>query len=94
MTASPAAISAMAGSMDVAARMQVQGSDGEFVGTVDTVEPTRIILTSVDDVAQGQHHAIPRTAIAGVTGDTVMLSFTSDQAFRSWNAVPAPNGVR
>jgi hypothetical protein len=39
--------------------MEVLGSDGEHIGTVDKVQDDRIILTKSDPNAGGIHHSIP-----------------------------------
>lgn len=69
--------------------MDVIGADGVHVGTVDHVEGDRIKLTKKDsgaDVEEGQgshaghHHYISKGLIAGVEGDTVLLSANADVA--------------
>jgi hypothetical protein len=45
---------------DIREHMEVVGSDGEHVGTVDHCEGPNIIkLTKSDPAAGGQHHYIP-----------------------------------
>jgi hypothetical protein len=62
--------------------MEVVGSDGKHVGTVDHMDGDRIKLTRKDDPdGSGQHHHyIPASSIAGVEGNKVKLSMPADQA--------------
>jgi hypothetical protein len=62
--------------------MEVVGSDGKHVGTVDHMDGDRIKLTRKDDPdGSGQHHHyIPASSIAGVEGNQVKLSMPADQA--------------
>ncbi|WP_431270883.1 DUF2171 domain-containing protein [Dankookia sp. P2] len=62
--------------------MEVVGSDGKHVGTVDHMDGDRIKLTKKDDPdGSGQHHHfIPASSIAGVEGNQVKLSMPADQA--------------
>ena len=71
-------------SMDrVSEHMEVVGSDGEHVGTVDKVRGDRIILTKTDAEAGGRHHSIPCSWIESVD-DRVTLNRTADEAQRAW----------
>ena len=63
--------------------MDVVGSDGSHVGTVDKVRGDRILLTKSDADAGGRHHSIPSSWIATV--DTkVTLSKSADEAKKHW----------
>ncbi|SEN18330.1 hypothetical protein SAMN05192583_2162 [Sphingomonas gellani] len=63
--------------------MDVVGSDGEHVGTVDKVRGDRIVLTKSDADAGGHHHSIPSRWIQTV--DTkVTLSKTAQEAKNHW----------
>lgn len=64
--------------------MEVVGSDGVHVGTVDKVAGDRIILTKNDKDAGGAHHSIPSRWIESVAADTVTLEKTADQAKAEW----------
>jgi hypothetical protein len=64
--------------------MDVVGSDGAHVGTVDKAAGDRIILTKSDTDAGGEHHSIPSRWIASVVGQTVTLEKTADQAKDEW----------
>ena len=49
---------------DIKEHMEVLGSDGQHVGTVDSMEGSdQIKLTKTDPKAGGQHHFIPVTWI-------------------------------
>lgn len=63
--------------------MEVVGSDGEHVGTVDKVRGDRIILTKNDDDAGGRHHSIPSNWLQSVD-DKVTISKTADDAKKHW----------
>ena len=47
----------------ISEHMEVVGSDGGHVGTVDKVEGDRIKLTKTDPVSGGQHHYIPLSLV-------------------------------
>lgn len=63
--------------------MDVVGSDGEHVGTVDKVRGDRVILTKGDADAGGRHHSFPSSWIQSVD-DKVTLSKTAEQAKDHW----------
>ena len=65
-------------------QMEVVGSDGEHLGTVDHVEHNRIKLRSNDPAAGGQHHWLAQEMIAKVDGNTVRLTVPAAQARQSW----------
>lgn len=66
--------------------MDVVGSDGEHVGTVDKLRGDRIILTKNDKDAGGVHHSIPSSWIKSVDAQKVTLEKTADQAHATWRA--------
>ena len=63
--------------------MDVVGSDGEHVGTVDKVRGDRIILTKSDADAGGRHHSIPSRWIQSVD-DKVTIRKTAEDAKAHW----------
>ena len=63
--------------------MEVTGSDGGHVGTVDCARGDRIILTKSDEAAGGVHHAIP-CAWIGSVDDKVVLNVEAEEARRRW----------
>ena len=66
----------------VTEHMEVHGSDGEQVGTVDKVRDDRIILTKGED-AGGVHHSIPCSWVESVE-DKVVLNRTAREAKDGW----------
>jgi len=67
----------------VTEHMEVVGSDGAHVGTVDKVRGDRIILTKSDPDAGGHHHSIPSRWIRSVD-DKVTIRKTADEAHAHW----------
>lgn len=67
----------------VTEHMEVLGSDGEKIGTVDKVRGDRIILTKSDAEAGGHHHSIPSRWIDSVD-DKVTLRKSADEAKAAW----------
>ncbi|ONF96882.1 DUF2171 domain-containing protein [Sphingomonas jeddahensis] len=67
----------------VSEHMEVVGSDGSHVGTVDKVRGDRILLTKTDKDAEGRHHSIPSSWITTVA-DKVTLSKSADEAKKHW----------
>lgn len=67
----------------VTEHMEVVGSDGEHVGTVDKVRGDRILLTKSDPDAGGHHHSIPSRWIQSVD-DKVTIRKTADEAHAHW----------
>jgi hypothetical protein len=69
---------------DIREHMEVLGSDGEHVGTVDYMDgPHSIKLTKSDPKAGGQHHLIPVDWIAKVD-QHVHLKKSSKDAKAQW----------
>ena len=67
----------------VTEHMEVVGSDGGHVGTVDCTRGDDIILTKSDPDAGGVHHAIPCGWVDRVD-DKVRLTLTADEAMDRW----------
>lgn len=65
-------------------QMEVVGSDGKHVGTVDHCEDDRIKLARNDPAAQGQHHYIPLAQADHIDGNRVCLTVSADQAMQQW----------
>ena len=63
--------------------MEVVGSDGQHVGTVDKVRGDRILLTKSDKDAGGHHHSIPSSWLKSVDAK-VALTKTADEAKKHW----------
>ncbi|HEX8380081.1 MAG TPA: DUF2171 domain-containing protein [Allosphingosinicella sp.] len=67
----------------VTEHMEVLGSDGEKIGTVDAVHGDRIVLTKNDENAGGHHHSIPCSWIEKVD-ERVTVNKTREEAMREW----------
>jgi hypothetical protein len=67
----------------VTEHMEVVGSDGEHLGTVDKVRGDRILLTRSDADSGGHHHSIPSRWIRTVD-DKVTLAKTAKEARGHW----------
>ena len=63
--------------------MEVVGSDGSHVGTVDKIRGDHIILTRSDQESGGVHHSVPCGWIEEV-GDKVVLGIGGDEAKERW----------
>ena len=63
--------------------MEVVGSDGQHVGTVDKVRGDRIILTKNDQDAGGRHHSIPSRWLQSVD-EKVTIGKTAEDAKQHW----------
>lgn len=64
--------------------MEVLGSDGGFVGTVDHVQDSEIKLTKSSDTS-GQHHFIPLDWVSTVDSK-IHLSKAARDAKTQWRA--------
>jgi hypothetical protein len=64
--------------------MEVIGSDGKHVGTVDCMKgEDKIMLTKGDPQSGGQHHLVPLTLVQRVD-DKVHLSKPARQIMLEW----------
>ena len=64
--------------------MNVLGSDGNHVGTVDKVKGEKIVLTKNDPMSHGKHHMIPMDWVSSVVQNEIRLNQTTEQAFSNW----------
>ena len=64
--------------------MEVVGSDGQHVGTVDKLA---IKLTKNDPAAHGQHHIISIDSVASVSNGKLMLNVPANQAVQEAKSV-------
>ena len=72
--------------MDIKEHMEVLGSDGKHVGTVDcTKGEDKIVLTKGDPKSGGQHHVIPISWVDRIDSH-VHLNKSSKDAFAQWQA--------
>jgi len=69
----------------VTEHMEVVGSDGSHVGTVDKVRGDRILLTKSDSGAGGMHHSVPCSWVEKVD-DKVVLNKSADEATSEWRS--------
>ncbi len=67
----------------VTEHMEVVGSDGAHVGTVDYVRRDDLVLTKSDNSAGGIHHRIPCGWVDRVE-DKVTLNLTAEEALARW----------
>jgi hypothetical protein len=65
--------------------MDVVGSDGSHVGTVDKVRGDRIILAKSDPDSGGIHHSIPCSWVENVD-ERVTLNRSADEAKEAWRS--------
>jgi hypothetical protein len=76
--------------MDVSAHirehMEVVGSDGKHVGTVDLMEGERVKLTKSDPAAGGKHHYLGLEQVDHVEQDKVCLNIPGDKARQVWQS--------
>lgn len=64
--------------------MEVCGSDGAHVGTVDcTKDADKIVLTKSDPQSGGEHHVIPIAWVAKID-DKVRLKKSAKDAMAQW----------
>lgn len=74
----------MAHNVSIREHMEVLGSDGQHVGTVDHLEgQDRIKLTRKDAAAKGEHHFIPLAWVDHVDAH-VHLNKSSQDAMAQW----------
>jgi hypothetical protein len=73
----------MADTAKIKEHMEVLGSDGQHVGTVDKIEGQRIKLTKSDPAAPGDHRYIHFDSIASVD-NAVHLNRTAGEAKDEW----------
>lgn len=74
----------MIGASQIKEHMEVVGSDGKHVGTVDHMEGQDQIKLTRSDSQDGQHHFIPLDWVDNVD-DRVHLKKGSDDAMKSWH---------
>ena len=70
----------MANAAQIREHMEVIGSDGQYVGTVDKVEGDTIKLTKNDPEAGGQHRYISLDSVESVEQNIVRLDMTAEEA--------------
>jgi hypothetical protein len=76
----------MAQAQSIKEHMEVLGSDGQHVGTVDCLKDAdKIVLTKSDPKSGGQHHIIPLAWVDKVD-DKVRLKKAAKDAMAQWQA--------
>jgi hypothetical protein len=70
----------MVNAKEIKDQMEVKGSDGKHVGTVDAIEGQRVRLAS-----GGMYHYIALDAVESVEGGSVRLNKTAAEATRPWH---------
>lgn len=74
---------------DIKDHMQVVGSCGNPVGTVDHLQGDQIKLTKDSDPhGKGHHHFLPVSQVKGVENGKVVLNVNSEQAKKALKAQP------
>ena len=69
----------MVDASQITEHMEVVGSDGQHVGTVDNLV---ITLTKKDPAAQGQHHLLKLDTVASVEGGKLKLNIPASAAMQ------------
>lgn len=69
----------MVDASQITEHMEVVGSDGQHVGTVDKLA---IKLTKKDPMAAGQHHVLNLDAASSIQGGKLMLSMPAAEALQ------------
>jgi hypothetical protein len=64
--------------------MEVVGSDGQHVGTVDCVKARNIILAKSDPAAGGRHHGIPLDWVNTIGQEVLQLNQPAQEARANW----------
>ena len=71
--------------LNISEHMEVVGSDGQHIGTVDKLEGDHIKLTR-DDSPDGEHHRISLTNIDTIDQNRVRLSKPADEVRSDWRS--------
>lgn len=72
--------------------MPVVGSDGQHIGTVDHVQGQSIKLTKSDS-ADGHHHYLPLSAVAGVDDSVRLAVSAADAQAQLQTTAPSENEI-
>jgi hypothetical protein len=74
----------MISASQISEHMEVKGSDGKHVGTVDHMEGNRIKLTKSDPASGGQHHYLDLNMVEEIKDGAVCLNKSADEARQMW----------
>jgi hypothetical protein len=66
-------------------QMEVVGSDGEHVGTIDKIARDRVILAKSDPAAGGVHHSLGCHHVDRIEDDRLVLDLTAAEARQRWH---------
>ncbi len=69
---------------EISEHMEVVGSDGQHVGTLDRLA----IKLTKSDSSDGQHHILPFSAVASVDGGKLVLNIPAAQAAEEEKPLP------
>lgn len=72
---------------DIQEQMEVKGSDGGHIGTVDHLDGDRIKLTRSDPASGGEHHYLDLDMVDEIRGGAVCMTATAEQCRQSWSTV-------
>lgn len=64
----------------ISEHMEVVGSDGAHVGTVDQVRGKLVVLTRADPAAQGQTRYVPLATVEAIVDNRLQLSVPAEEA--------------
>jgi hypothetical protein len=65
--------------------LEIVGSDGAHVGTVDALAGQLLKLKSSDPASGGTHHYLDLALVSGIEGDTVTLLVPAAEARERWS---------
>jgi hypothetical protein len=77
---------------DIRADMEVYGSCGNRLGTVERIDGDGIKMTRHGPLAAGEHHWLPLDCVASVD-EAVHLNLPCETAVMRWSAEPSEAGV-
>jgi uncharacterized protein (TIGR02271 family) len=70
---------------EIAANMEVVGSDGQHVGVVDHVDGANIKVKRMDPASGGRHHLIPTSWVKSIDAK-IMLNASAADVMNRWTA--------
>jgi hypothetical protein len=68
---------------DIKEHMEVVGSDGKHVGTIDHLAKSGLIKLTKSDAKDGQHHLFPVSWVETID-DKIHLNKSSQEAQQQW----------
>ena len=67
--------------------MEVKGSDGMHIGTVDHIDGDRIKLTKSDPSSGGEHHYLDVDMVEEIRDGAVCMNATADECRQNWQSM-------